>query len=306
MKRVCITGADGFLGRHLVDGLLAKGYEVYALVYPAHNIYAEDKRPGLSVYPIDLMKQNIQDIDVPQGIDVLFHLAWVGVRPEDRENQALQDSNIPMALSCMDFAKAKGMRKVIFPGSTNEYLYSGEPINENTAPSPSNAYGRAKEALRRLAWEKSLALGISFSYVVLSGIYAADRKDSNVIYYTIEKLLKREKPSLTKLEQLWDYVHIDDCVNALIAIAERGTRAFYAVGHGDNWPLSQYVETIHRIIDPNLPLGIGEVPYKDERLPSSCVDLTALKEDVGFTPAIPFEEGIKPIIEQVRKDLANA
>ena len=58
---------------------------------------------------------------------------------------------------------------------------------------------------------------------------------------------------------------------------------------------------IRDLIDPELPLGIGDVPYQDDRIPNSCVDLTRLREDTGFEPRVPFEVGIKEVISSISK-----
>ena len=153
--------------------------------------------------------------------------------------------------------------------------------------------------MRYICQELCHELQLPYIYVVITSIYGADRIDNNVISYTIKTLLNGDRPALTRLTQLWDYVHIDDVVYALYLIAKSGKAdAFYAVGHGDNWPLANYIYTIRDLINPELPLGVGEISYKDSRQPSSCVDLTALQKDTGFKPQINFETGIKRTIEQ--------
>lgn len=302
MESVLITGADGFLGRNLVKKLLDSGMEIYAIVYPGKNIYYDITNEHLHVFELDLNMIQEYEERFPNNIDVMYHFAWVGVNPEQRDNLDVQMSNINMTLSCMKFASKVGIKKVVFPGSTNEYLYYGKPLNKNAVPSPNNAYGSVKIALRYLCKEFAAKNNITFIYAILAGIYAADRQDNNVIFYTIKKLLNGEKPSLTKLEQLWDYVYIDDVIDALISIGSRGKNgAVYAVGHGDNWPLAEYIKIIHEKIDPTLPLGIGEVPYTGNVLPSSCIDLTDLERDTGFRPKVSFEEGITRVIDRVRK-----
>jgi len=305
MKKVLITGADGFIGKNLVRTLLEdENIEIYAIVYPGNNIYEDDKHEKLYVKCLDLSQVMNHVREFPTDIEVMYHFAWMGVRPELRNDLDMQMINVNMTLDCMKLAIAIGIKKIIFPGSTNEYLYYGKPLNKDAVPSPNNAYGAAKIALRYLCSDYATRNNIEFVYTIIAGIYAADRRDNNVIFYTIDKLLKREKPSLTKLEQLWDYVYVDDVMSALVAVGKKGKGGkVYAIGHGDNWALSNYIKIIHQKIDPSLPLGIGEIPYADEKLPCSCIDLTDIERDTGFKPQVDFEEGITKVINQIQSDM---
>ena len=304
MKRVIVTGADGFLGKNLVYKLLENNIEVWAVVYPSNNIYENISEKNLHVISMDLMDVNEHIEQFQYGIDVMYHFAWQGVRPELRDDMEVQMRNIEMTTKCMVFASELGVKKIVMPGSTNEYLRYGKPINKDAVPSPMNAYGATKVALRYLCGQYAKQNKMEFIYTIIAGIYAADRKDNNVIFYTIDKLLKKEKPSLTKLEQLWDYVYIDDVIDALIATGQKGRDgAVYAIGHGDNWKLSNYIHIIHEKIDPTLPLGIGDVPYDSDILPCSCIDLSDIKKDTGFEPQIGFEEGITRVIERIKSGM---
>ncbi len=304
MKKVLVTGADGFIGKNLVHTLLGNDIEVYAVVYPGNNIYENVDNENLHVKCLDLSQVMNHVREFPMDIEVMYHFAWMGVRPELRNDLDVQMVNVNMTLDCMKLAIAIGIKKIVFPGSTNEYLYYGKPLNKDAVPSPNNAYGAAKIALRYLCSDYATRNNIEFVYTIIAGIYAADRRDNNVIFYTIDKLLKKEKPSLTKLEQLWDYVYVDDVMAALVAVGEKGQGgAVYAIGHGDNWELSNYIKIIHQKIDSSLPLGIGEVPYTSDKLPCSCIDLTDIERDTGFRPQIDFEVGITKVINKIQSEM---
>ncbi|MBR0099034.1 MAG: NAD(P)-dependent oxidoreductase [Treponema sp.] len=301
MTTALITGANGFIGRNLITRLLKEGIRIYAVVLPEESV-----SDCLLSENVTIVRENLENsqLDVslfPEKIDVLYHFAWIGVNPESRKSFEVQKRNISLLLNTLNLAKNLKVAKFILPGSTNEYLYSGGLINSKSIPTPRDDYGSMKVATRYIAKQFCADNEIDFVYAVISGIYSEQRKDSNVITYTIEKLLKGEKPSLSKLEQKWDYVHIDDAVEALYLIGEKGKNgAFYAIGHGDNIPLSSYIRIIHKKINTAIPLGIGEVPYFYAELPSSCIDLTALQRDTGFIPKISFEEGISRVIENMR------
>lgn len=302
MKNVIVTGADGFIGSHMIRYFSSQGLFTYAIVIPESK--TKDRLKGIKcVRLIEAAPRDYHTIVrfLPGASTAFIHLAWAGVSPDARNYTQVQFENVGFALEAVRLAGKLQTERFILPGSTMEYAYCGQAINENACPSPQNAYGAAKIAARFLCAAACEELSIPFIYCVITGIYSADRIDNNVIYYTIQALLNGERPHLTKLEQLWDYIHIDDLVQALYLIATKGKGgAFYSVGHGDNWPLAQYIYQIRDLIDRSLPLGIGEIPYKDARLPSSCTDLRALQEDTGFIPKIAFADGIQEVIAQVQ------
>ncbi|NNJ32821.1 NAD-dependent epimerase/dehydratase family protein [Lacrimispora defluvii] len=307
MQRVVITGADGFIGSHFTRKCIEEGVEVWAVVHPKYGRKEKiENLPGVHIVVSDIQGMFSKIDKFPRSVDAFYHFSWKGINANDRDDFDCQMENMGMNLDAVRFAAYLRPRVFIVPGSTNEYLYYGKPINENAIPSPPNAYGSVKIAIRYLSQLYARKFGMGFVYVVIAGIYASDRKDNNVIYYTIERLLRGEKPALTKLEQLWDYVHIDDVVEALYLLGNKGKNdVFYTVGRGDNQPLYKYIETIRNLINPDLPLGIGDVPYMSDKLPCSCVDLTAIKRDTGFQPKVDFEDGIKGVIEMLRQEMMN-
>lgn len=152
MKKVIITGASGFIGYNFIKKLLEEKVEIWAIVYPG----SRNKERLLGLNGIHYIECNINELDVrsdefPKGADAFYHLAWQGVDSKERDNFEFQLGNINICLKCMKFAACIAVQKFILPGSTSEYLYYGKPINEQAVPSPQNAYGSVKVALRYLA-----------------------------------------------------------------------------------------------------------------------------------------------------------
>ena len=303
MKNVVITGGDGFIGTHLAKYLVSIGYVVYAIIIPN----SPTKERLLGIKNVNIVEGELCNYEriaskLPVQPLAFFHFAWAGVTPDQRNDFVYQMQNTELSIHAVRLASMIKAKKFIFPGSTMEYVYYGKPLDKHAIPSPLNAYGVAKISARYACSILCKELSVNFIYVVISSIYSEDRDDNNVIYYTISKLLHAERPLLTKLEQLWDYIHIDDVVYGLDLIIQKGKpNAFYALGHGDNWPLSNYIYKIRDVIDHSLPLGVGDVPYSNSEIPCSCVNLKPLYEDTGFIPKISFEEGIKRVIDEVRK-----
>ena len=220
MKKVIVTGADGFIGSHLVRYLSENSIEVYAIIIK-NSLTKKRIEEIKNVHVIEASDDEYSFIAkfLPAQPVAFFHLAWAGVAPEERDNINLQYSNIHMTMNAIKLAYKLKVKKFIMPGSTMEYTECDGEINEKAIPNPQNMYGAAKLAVRFFGASACRQYDIHFVYAVISSIYSADRIDNNVISYTIRKLLNKEKPSLTKLEQLWDYVYIDDVVNALYLLA---------------------------------------------------------------------------------------
>ena len=304
MNFAVVTGADGFIGSHLLSYFDSINLPVIALVIPKSNTLSRiSSLKNITIIECDLYDWEKIDLLIPIDAEITFyHLAWNGVQPENRMSIEKQLPNVTLSLNAVNLAKKINAKRFITLGSTMEYMYSGKPINETALPTPQNAYGATKLAVRYLCQEMAKEKNLPFIYAVVTGVYGPNRLDNNVITYTIKKLLRKERPSLTKLEQQWDYIHIKDLVQALYLIGEKGKAgAFYAVGHGDNRPLLWYIQTLHSLIDSEVPLGIGDIPYTSDALPSSCIDLSALKNDTGFEPKICFEEGVKELINSLEK-----
>lgn len=302
VKTILITGATGFIGSNLIKELIKQDVKIYAIVLPGEEkkIVVDDKVKIVKgdLGAIDLLKEELGD----NTIDLIYHLAWVGVSTTYKNDVKIQMKNIEYALNVMELASVCNCSHVVATGSVSEYAYSGEKVNGKQIPSPGDMYAATKAAIHIYCDLYARQHNINFNWLLISSIYGPGREDNNLITYTIKSLLHEEKASYTKLEQRWDYVYIDDLINAMLLVGERGkTNEVYAIGSGDERQLSEYVTVIKDKIAPDAVLGIGEIPYKTARIDNSLVEIDKLQEDTGFVPQVSFERGIETTIEYFRE-----
>lgn len=294
MKTALVTGATGFIGQALVVGLIERGVRVTALVHSRNGLA---QRPGLTIVE-GTLPCGPELAEVVQGgpYDVLYHLAWQGVSTTKKNNPAIQISNIQLCVSAMWLARETCCKRVVFTGSISEYAYADGPVSGSEPPSPCDLYAAAKASAHLFCSVLSQQQGTPINWLLVPSVYGPGRTDNNLISYAIRTLLAGEKPSFTKLEQKWNYLYIDDLVESLYLTGEKGKPGrTYATG-GEEYPLREYVEILRNQINPALPLGIGEYPYKLGNIDNSEVDIAKFHADTGYVPQVSFEQGIKKTI----------
>lgn len=302
MQKVIVTGANGFIGSHLVKRLDELDVNVIALVDPRFD-YASIK--GLAnVIIVDFALQTIERLysdDRLKDADIVYHFAWAGVHASFRNNEDEQLQNIKYCLDVLKLACHFNIPKVLIPGSAAEVSCGDGMITGMEHPAPSDIYSATKVATRYLCQTFARQHKLTLVWPLITSIYGPGRDDNNLISYAIKSLLKGEKPSFTKLEQQWDYLYIDDLIEALVALGDKGKSGVYPIGSGEYRKMNEYVEIIRRIINPDLPLGIGDLPYKNpNKIDNQMMDISALKRDTDFSPHVSFEEGISKTIDYFR------
>ena len=107
-----------------------------------------------------------------------------------------------------------------------------------------------------------------------------------------------ETPSLTKGEQVWDYLYSGDAAEALRLVAEKGiSEKIYVLGSGSAMPLFEYINTIKELIDPNAYLAYGDIPYSKDQIMYLRADISELTKDTGWVSNTVFRDGIKEILK---------
>ncbi len=299
MKKALVTGATGFIGSRLVKELIDNKIEVVALV---RDVVKAKALFGDSVETIEYHSYEYDGLMVDDhNINVFYHLAWEGVAPEKKNDRVLQVRNIDFAMEMLEYAKSIGAKRFIATGTVAEYAFCEDVMDVNAKQTPNDLYGAAKTAAHYMLETWARNIDMPFNWVVIPSTYGEGRRDNNILTYTIKSLLNREKPSYGYLTQMWDFLYVGEVARALYLIGQKGIEGkTYAIGSGDYRPLREYVEVIRDSIDPNLEIGIGEIPSMSDKAFSSCVSINELNKDTGFIPQVAFEEGIKKTIEYYR------
>ncbi len=163
---------------------------------------------------------------------------------------------------------------------------------------PENGYGIAKLCAGQMSRILCEQKQIEHIWTRILSIYGPYDGENTMIMSSIGKLLRGEKPALTKGEQQWDYLYSKDAGYAMYLLGEKGVSGkVYCIGSGKTRCLAEYVKVLRDSISTELPLGFGEIAYAPKQVMHLCADISDLTNDTGFIPQYSFEEGIKETIE---------
>jgi len=303
LQRVVISGGTGMLGRALARRLSARGCEVLMLVNPSSRRTAGlADLPRVSIAPCDITALPAFTAPDDQPWDAFYHMAWGGTFGATRDDLRAQTANIGYALDAVELAERLGCRVFVGAGSQAEYGRVDGMLRPDTPTHPENGYGVAKLAAGAMTRLRCEQLGLRHEWARILSVYGPFDGARTMVMSTITALLAGETPRLTPCGQLWDYLYCDDAAAALHLMGERGRDgAVYCVGSGQARPLRDYVTVLRDAVDPTLPLDIGALPYNTRQVMHLCADITTLRDDTGFTPEVPFEEGVACTVAWVRE-----
>ena len=308
MNTVIISGGTGMIGVALIKALLASDIRKIYVLCRADS-QKVDRLPQdwrIEIVPCEL--EHITEIPklIHDECDVFYHFAWLGTGGEHRN--LLIDSqaeNVKYTLDAMDAAHTLGCSKFIGAGSQAEYgLLDLDTIGPDSPCNPIQAYGIAKYAAGKLAMLKAEMLNMDCLWVRIFSIYGTLDRPNSMISSTVTRLIKGESPLFTPAQQRWDYLFEDDAGAAFAALGEHATgRKVYCLGSGEARLLQEYLEEIGQIVNPDVPLQIGALPYPPNAVMNLCADIGALTADTGWRPKICFREGIEEILRYRKSTL---
>lgn len=302
MKGVVVDGATSMLGLALINECITRGIKVLAIA--RKNSKRLERIPkAKSVRTILCDQEDFANLDTAEldKYEVYYHFAWGSVLAKERREVKLQEPNIRYTFDAIYLAQRLGCHRFIGAGSQAEYGRTSGAVSPQTPVNPEVAYGIAKYAAGKMAMILCDSLGMECIWTRTFSVYGLGDNDTTLIMYTIGELLKGNRPIFTRAEQKWDYLYSKDAGVAFYLIGEKGkNKKIYCIGSGYSRPLSDYIYIIRDLINPALPLGIGELEYAPLQLMNLQADISELKEDTGFEQRYSFEEGIQETIAWVQ------
>lgn len=295
--KILITGASGFLGAHLVRRLSQESVEVGLLVRPESKFWRLEPLPENAT----LLKGGLADL--PQAAiqsftpDAVVHAAWHGVTNQHRNDLTQISQNLLPTIELARICAEAGCKTFVGLGSQAEYGPLNKKISETDLPEPTTLYGATKLAACHLTRQVCSQFEMRWAWLRVFSTYGPMEDLSWMVPYLIRALLKGERPKLTACEQRWDYLFGSDAAEAIWSVIRTpGATGAFNLGSGRADSLRRIVETLRDAINPELALGIGEVPYRPDQVMHLEADISRLTGATGWKPATSLEEGMRQTV----------
>lgn len=306
MKKVVVTGGAGFIGSHLAEDLVTRGYHVII-----HDDLSTGKReniePLLKQENVGFIKGSVTDLvmlrKIFQGVDYVFHQAAIPSVPRSIENsQASHEANITGTLNVLLAARDNGVKKVIYASSCS--VYGDTPIlpkREDMLPTPQSPYAVTKLAGEYYCRVFHGVYGLPTVCLRYFNVYGSRQDPDSQYAAVVPKFIKSVSEGNAPIifgdgEQTRDFFFVKDAVEANILAAESDTVGFFNIGKGRSTSINRLTELIIGLA------GNTVKPIHSEPRPGdirhSLADISKART-FGYDPNYNLEEGLRETIKHL-------
>ena len=305
-RTVLVTGGAGFIGSHLVRGLLEQGDTVRVL-----DNFSTGNRTNLEGVDVEVVEGELRSYErvhnAMRGIEVVFHLGAMGSVPRSVQDPLTSSAvNVEGTLNVLLAARDEGARRVVFSSSTSVYGSTRElPTTEATPPDPISPYGVAKLAAERYCVSFSRVYD-SLESVVLRYFNVYGPRQSPFSQYAavvplfVMAIAAGEPVTIFgDGEQSRDFTYVGNVVDATLRAADApdASGRMFNIASAAPASVNRVAELIGEILAK--PVERRHLPPRTGDIRDSWADITAAREVLGWEPKVSLEDGLRLTAESL-------
>jgi UDP-glucose 4-epimerase len=298
MAECLVLGANGFIGSHVVDELVAAGHSVRCFDrFGGDQEPAFDASDRIELYKGDFL--NRSDLsEALSGAEYVFHFIST-TTPITAENNPIIDieTNIKQSVELFQECVNKGVQKVIF-ASTGGAIYGsteGQPIPETTLPQPFSPYAIGKLAIEHYLRYFEKKFGMDSVVYRISNPYGERQplhSKQGVIPIFLQQISNGEPITvLGDGSMVRDYVYVKDVAKMIVGSFLEANKPVYNLGSGQGITVNELVSTITDVVDRPVDVTHKEVPatFVDRVI----LDTSLFQDEFNIPITVELEEGVR-------------
>lgn len=317
-RSILVTGGAGFIGSHVVDRLLAEGWDVTVLdnfdpfYDPARkraNVAQHAQNPRFRLVEADLRDEAALAAALPDRFDAVAHLAArAGVRPSIDDPVTYQAVNVVGTQHLLELARRWKTRQFVFASSSSVYGVNPDvPWREEDAVlRPISPYASSKMSAELLGHVYAHLFGVRFVALRFFTVYGPRQRPDLAIHKFARKMLAGEPiPVYGDGSTRRDYTYVADVVEAVCAaLAYDGSEyEVINVGNEHTVRLAELIEALERVL--GVEAQIDRQPPQSGDAPQTWANIEKAHRLLAYAPATPFEEGLRHFADWLREEVSE-
>jgi len=280
MSICLVTGASGFIGKALQAELERKGKNIISMSSADGDI--SSKETWTNIAPAE----------------TVFHLAGKHFVPDSwKRPEEFMKVNLAGTELALDYTRQNNARMIF----ASAYLYGNPenlPISENAPIKPNNPYALSKHFSEQLCTFHRETYGTDVRVLRLFNVFGPGQKAEYLIPTIFRQIKNDDSITIENLHPRRDYTYIDDVISAMIGIAESDeSEPVFNVGSGESLSVKDIIDIIQDVAGTNLDISSKDISRKNE-IDDVRADISLIKKQTGWQPAISFKAGIEKILQQ--------
>ncbi|MBI4579979.1 MAG: GDP-mannose 4,6-dehydratase [Planctomycetes bacterium] len=314
-QHALVTGAAGFIGSHVSEAMLGRGWGVTGLDsfddFYSPAVKRRNLANALANRRFRLIEGDIRDrgtVDrAIEGADIVVHLAArAGVRPSIEQPLLYQDVNVTGTSVLLESARQRGLARFIFASSSSVYGNNPKvPFSEDdNVDHPISPYAATKKAGELICHTYHHLFGMDVTCLRFFTVYGP-RQRPDLAIHKFARLIEQGKsiPMYGDGGMMRDFTYIDDIVAGVLAAIERcGGYHIYNLGNSKPVALRDLIAAIERAVEKNAV--IERLPPQPGDVERTYADLTRVRAELGFEPKTDLAVGLRRFVTWLREQEA--